>query len=144
MKQADEVRALFTGNYFGAPCSTEELSRAESELGEQLNPELRELYLSFNGFHGPTDAGFFWPLWGDNGFVQLNKFYREDDLFPRELMLLCMFFGDGGGGSHWGYKRDLPGKIILWDAEWGADFEVVGNSPLEVWRNEKVLYDSLE
>jgi hypothetical protein len=42
-----------------------------------------------------------------------------------------------------GPEEGLPGKVIQWDAEWGADFEVVGDSPLEVWAAEKRLYDSL-
>ena len=41
-------------------------------------------------------------------------------------------------------KKDLPGKIILWDAEWGDDFEVVGTDVLEVWIEEKRKYDDLE
>ena len=42
-----------------------------------------------------------------------------------------------------GLKRDAPGKVIRWDAEWGEDFEVVGNDPLEVWLGEKRKYDNL-
>ena len=32
--------------------------------------------------------------------------------------------------------RDLPGKVIQWDAEWGADLKVAGDGPLDVWRAE--------
>jgi hypothetical protein len=51
--------------------------------------------------------------------------------------------GDNGCGPHWGVKRDLPGKVIQWDAEWGVELRLVGDSPLEVWRAEKQMYDSL-
>ncbi len=73
----------------------------------------------------------------------MNLFFRGDELFPQELVTQCLFFGDNGVGAQWGLKRDLPGKVILWDAEWGEDFEVVGDSPLEVWRTEKQMFDSL-
>ena len=143
MAAADEVRKLFAGNSFGAPCTEADIRRAEEALGEPLPPGLRELYLAFDGFLGSTNAGFFWPLFGREGLVAMNKFYRGDDLFPQALVSQCVFFGDSGCGPQWGFKRDLPDKVIQWDAEWGADFEVVGDSPLDVWRAEKQSYDSL-
>jgi len=143
----DDVRVCFAGFTLGSPCPESEISRAESELGETLPPVLRELYLAFDGFNGPTGAAFFWPLFahGENapGLVEMNLFYRGDDLFPRGLVSQCLFFGDGGGGPQWGIKQDIPGKIILWDAEWGSEFEVAGADPLEVWANEKRIYDEL-
>jgi hypothetical protein len=143
MAAADEVRALFPGHRFGAPCSAADLRRAEAALGEPLPPALRELYLAFDGFLGPTDAAFFWPLFGHEGLVEMNQFYRGDALFPQELVAQCLFFGDYGCGPQWGLKGDTPGKVIRWDAEWGTDFEVVGDSPLEVWRAAKQWYDAL-
>jgi hypothetical protein len=143
MGQPDEVRALFAGHSFGAPCNDADVREAEAALGESLPPVLRELYLAFDGFRGPTNAAFFWPLFGREGLVEMNQFYRGDDLFPQELISQVLFFGDNGCGPQWGFKRDLPGKVIQWDAEWGADFEVIGDSPLDVWRAEKQMYDSL-
>jgi hypothetical protein len=143
MAAADDVRGLFPGHSFGAPRTEADIGRAEAALGELLPPVLRELYLAFDGFLGPTSAAFFWPLFGREGLVETNQFYRGDDLFPQELVSLCLFFGDNGCGPQWGFKRDLPGKVIRWDAGWGAGFEVVGDSPLEVWRAEKQGYDSL-
>jgi hypothetical protein len=143
MTVVNEVRKLFVGHRFGAPSTEADLRRAEAVLGEPLPPDLRQLYLAFDGFLGPTDAAFFWPLFGREGLIELNQFYRDDELFPQELVSRCLFFGDNGCGPQWGFKRDQPGKVIQWDAEWGADFEVVGDSPLEVWRAEKQFYDSL-
>jgi hypothetical protein len=143
MAAADEVRTLFAGYSFGAPCTEAELRRAEEALGESLPSVLQELYLAFDGFRGSTNAAFFWPLFGPEGLVVLNQFYRGDNLFPRALVSQCLFFGDDGCGPQWGLRRDLPGKIIRWDAEWGEDFEVVGATPLEVWRTTKQWYDSL-
>ena len=142
-RDADEVRAMFAGHFFGDPCAEDEICRAEAALGECLPLVLRELYRAFDGFHGSTDAAFFWPLFGREGLVEMNKFFRGDDIFPQELVAQCLFFGDNGCGPTWGIKTDLPGKVIQWDGEWGADFEVVANSPLEAWLAEKKFYDSL-
>lgn len=143
MNQPKAVRSLFLGYCFGPPCTEADIRRAEQALGEPLPPVLRELYLAFDGFRGPTEAGFFWPLFATEGFVEMNLFYRGDDLFPQELVTRCMFFGEGGGGPQWGIKLDLPGKVIKWNASWGTDFEIVGDAPLDVWQQEKELYDSL-
>jgi hypothetical protein len=103
---------MFPGHPFGAPCTEADILRAEATLGESLPPVLRELYLAFNGFRGSTNASFFWPLFGREGLVAMNQFYRGDDLFPQELISKCLFFGDNGCGPQWGFKRDLPGKVI--------------------------------
>jgi cell wall assembly regulator SMI1 len=109
MGHPDEVRSLFPGHSFGPPCSEDDIRRAEAALGEPLPLVLRELYLAFDGFRGSTDAGFFWSMFGQEGLVEMNRFYRDDDLFPQELVTQCLFFGDDGGGAQWGFKRDLPG-----------------------------------
>ncbi len=135
---------MFVGHHLGAPCTKADLYRAEILLGEPLPPVLRELYLAFDGLLGSTDAGFFWPLFGPEGLVEMNRFFRSNDLFPQELVSQCLFFGDNGCVPQWGIKRDLPGKVIQWDAEWGTDFEVLGDSPLDVWKSEKLLYDAAD
>lgn len=142
-----EVRRHFAGYSFGEPCTAEQLVQAEMLLRQPIPAELRQFYLGFNGFLGPTNAQFFWPLLeekpGKSALVEMNRFFRDDDVFPRELTSACLFYGDAGGGSQWGLKADLPGKIILWDPEWGVDFEVVGTDMLEVWLQEKRKYDDL-
>jgi SMI1 / KNR4 family (SUKH-1) len=144
MGQADQVRALFAGQRFGAPCTVADVRSAEVALGEPLPPVLRELYLAFDGFFGPTNAGFFWPLFGVHGLVRMNKFYREQlyhgaPLFPQDLVSQSLFFGDHGGSAVWGIKNDLLGKVIQWDPACGDCFDIVGSSPLEAWRKEKEL-----
>lgn len=144
----EEVRHHFAGHRFGAPCSEADLHRAEAALGQPLPGVLRELYREFNGFLGPTDAAFFWPLfaggWGDAGLVDINHSLREDPMFPVLFVSRCLFFGDDGGGSYWGFKEDVPGKVIRWDAERGEEFEVAGENLLEVWATEKKMYQELD
>ena len=73
--------ALFAGFRIGPPCTEADVHRAEAALGETFPPPLRACYLAFDGFIGPTDARFLWPLFGYPGLVRSNQFYRGDDLF---------------------------------------------------------------
>ena len=142
-----DVRRHFAGYPFGEPCTEDQLARAESLLRQPIPPVLRRLYLDFNGFLGPTNASFFWPLCdpkpGDIALVEMNRFFRDETVFPQELTSKCLFYGDAGIGGQWGLKNDLPGKIILWNAEWGEDYEVVGTDLLQVWVAQKQEYDVL-
>lgn len=148
--EAEKVKAAFPDAAYGDPCSAGDIQLAREALGEPLPSILEELYRAFNGFLGPTNAGFFWRLVGaptnPTGLVELNTFFRENagDPFPRDIVSQCVFFGDNGIGAQWAFKKDLPGKIIKWDAEWGTDIEVVGDSPLEAWIAEKRFYDNAE
>jgi hypothetical protein len=143
MNLVEKVKAAFQGFPFEAPATIEDLRQAESKLGEPLPAVLRNLYLGFNGFRGPTNARFLWPLFGKDSLVEFNAFLRCGDEFPREFVHSCIFFGDEGIGPMWGIKQDIPGTIIRWDAEWGEDFEVVGATPLEVWLRSKHSFDSI-
>jgi hypothetical protein len=143
MNAADEIREMFPGHNFGAPCTETEIEQAEAALGESLPSNLHELYFQFNGFLGSTDARFFWPLFGYEGLVELNQFFRGPEGFPPEIVAKTLFFGDSGTGSQWGIKSDIPNKVIRWNAGWGSDFEIDGDSPLDVWRAAKQLYDDI-
>jgi hypothetical protein len=143
MGMADEVRTHFAGRWFGSPATEAAVRGAEEALGEPLPPALRELYLAFDGFFGPTDAAFFWPLSAREpaaGLVEMNLFFRGDDLFPQDLVRRCLFFGDNGIGPQWAIHRDRPDQVIKWDARWGAEVEVAGANPLEAWLAEKRFY----
>jgi hypothetical protein len=145
--EAEKVKAEFPDAAYGPPCSDDDIRRATAALGEPLPAVLEDFYRAFNGFRGPTNAGFFWQLFASprnpTGLVEMNRFFREnaDDPFPEEVVLQCLFFGDDGIGAQWAFKKDLPGKIIKWDARWGTEVEVVGDSPLQAWiaRANKLL-----
>ena len=145
MALADDIRAAFTGFEFGEPCTAAEIRRAQEALGEDLPPVLRELYRAFNGFRGPTNAAFFWPLFAREGLVEMNRFLRENagDPFPSGVVSDTVFFGDNGIGAQWGLKRSLPGQVIKWDASWGTRVEIAGDSPLAAWVAEKRFYDQV-
>jgi hypothetical protein len=141
MTASQTICTQFGGASCGAPCSEADIVRAERLLGCRLPDELRSLYLAFDGFRGPTEARFLWPLFAKEGLVDFNRFLREGSEFPHEFVASCIFFGDAGIGDMWGLKRDLPGQVIRWSASWGEDFEIAGASPIEVWLIEKKSYE---
>lgn len=147
MAMAEDVRRVFTNDYdeygFGPPCSEADIARAEAALGEPLPPQLRELYLAFDGFTGCTGAAFLWPLFGELSLVDTNKLYRSDDVFPRSVTSTCLFFGDNGCRGLWAFKRDVPGRVVQWHLSWPDDIEDAGGSPLAAWAAEKAKYDEL-
>lgn len=143
MNLVGKVKEAFQGFPFGEPATLEDLTRVESKVGEPLPAILRDLYLAFDGFRGPTNARYLWPLFGKDSLVEFNGFLRHGGEFPHDFVHSCIFFGDEGIGPMWGIKRDLPGSIICWDAEWGEDFEVVGATPLDVWLRSKHDFDAI-
>ena len=148
--EAEMVKAAFFDARYGTPCSDDDIRRANIALGEEMPEILQTLYRAFNGFLGPTGAGFFWPLFASaknpTGLVETNNFFRlrVNDPFPPEIVTQCLFFGDNGIGAQWGFRKDLPGKVIKWDAEWGLDFELAGENPLDAWVAEKKFYEDIE
>src|SRR4051812_45158226 len=102
MGPSEELRPLFPAGSFGPPCTAADLRRAEEALGEPIPAALRELYLACDGFRGPTDARFFWPLFGYPGLVRSNEFFRGGEPFPRMLVSRCLFIGEDGCGPQWG------------------------------------------
>ena len=84
------------------------------------------------------------PLFGREGLVGMNTFFRSGLEFPAKLVSQCLFFGNDGVGGYWGFKRDLLGKVIRWDAEWGEDFEIDGDNPLDAWLAERRKYEELK
>jgi hypothetical protein len=141
----DDVRSAFPEGVFGPACSDADLARAESQLRMTIPAPIRALYASFNGFMGPTASRFLWPLSDPDpnasALVEMNRFFRAGWEFPQRLMERCFWYGENGIGQQWGLKDDLPGKVILWDAAWGDEFEIVGDDPLKAWLEEKQFFE---
>lgn len=147
MGMPEEVRRLFTDDYdeyvFGPPCSEADIERAEAALGDPLPPQLREMYLAFNGFTGCTGAAFLWPLFGELSLVDTNRHYRDNDVFPQAITSACLFFGDNGCRQLWGFMDDVPRRVVRWSLSWPDAVEDAGDSPLAAWADEKRIYDEL-
>ena len=70
----ERIAREITAESLGTACTHAQIARAEAKLDQKLPAVLPDLYLEFDGFAGPTGAGFLWPLFGDNGLVRYNLF----------------------------------------------------------------------
>src|SRR5262245_60588132 len=116
MSIASKVQQMFVGRQFGQPLSEHEIQLAEQELGHKLPQVLRELYAAFDGFAGPTNAPFFFPLRTTSSFsqeslVSYTLFLRGEDYFP-EALRDAVAVGDFGGGSSWFIKASKPSSAL--------------------------------
>jgi hypothetical protein len=146
MSMAQEVRRSFEGFEFGPPCTHGDLARAERELGHALPAILRDLYLAFDGFLGPTAAPFFYPLLPGGepeilSLVGLTLFLRGEDYFP-EFLQEAVVFGDYGCGSHWGIRLNSPDELFEWYPSDGHHYSVVEGNPMTVWVERRAWYES--
>lgn len=142
-----QIRKHFEGFPFGAACTPADIAKAEKQLGHPLPPPLAELYLNFNGFAGPTNAAFFYPLLKPSSFattslVEYTLFLRSEDYFP-EFLWRAVAIGDYGTGPCWVILIDAPGKILEWDGEWGDDYEMLEGTLVDVWKGKKELYEKI-
>jgi hypothetical protein len=145
---ASDVRTAFTDCRIGRPCTGEEIARAEKQLGHPLPPSVRELYEEINGFRGPTDAPFFFPLLDDPGnstrqsLVGYTLFLRSEDYFP-SFLANAVAVGDDGTGPMWLVFLDQPQRVALWDPEWGDEVEWLEGGLFDVWLKAKANYDAI-
>src|SRR5271168_4574213 len=105
MLKTHNLRQLFPEGSFGIPCSEVQIVDAERALGHKLPPLLDELYRSFDGFTGPTNARFLYPLLVPpsamaTSLVAHTKFLRSETDFPPFLQRVVAL-GDTGVGPCW-------------------------------------------
>jgi hypothetical protein len=147
MSLAESVRNAFAESAFGAPVSSSELEEAEAALGHALPPVLRELYAAFDGFTGPTNAPFLFPLVHRPGPRQDSALAYTDFLRAEipslEWLRTAVALGGPGTGSSWFVSILHPDQVWEWDAEWGDEYEVLEGSLLDVWLAKKAMYDAL-
>jgi hypothetical protein len=145
MFSPEEVRSAFPDGVFSAPATPEVIVTAERVLGHELPSQVRNLYLEFNGFHGPTNAPFLFPVLerpGPSGesLVTYTLFFRGEDYFP-DWLQHAIVLGDNGTGTAWFVLLNEDCRVVRWDAEW-EEYESVDGSLLDAWRREKEFYDS--
>jgi len=141
----EEVRTVFPEGTFGPPVTPEDMVEAERLLGHELPEQLRVLYMVFNGFQGPTNAPFFFPLLKQPGgrgesLVSYTRFFRSEGYFP-EWVQHAIALGDNGTGVAWFMLVNEGNRLVRWDAEWD-DYQTVDGSLLDAWSTEKKLYES--
>jgi hypothetical protein len=146
MFTANDVRRAFPDAIFAPPAKPEAIAEAERRLGHELPPQLRSLYVAFDGFLGPTNAPFLLPVLhpprsGAESLTTYTEFFRAEDYMPDWLQraIVC---GDNGTGTGWFLLLDEGNRVVRWDAEW-EEYESVEGNLLDDWCREKELYDSI-
>ena len=128
---------------FGQPCEEREIANAEQQLGHALPVALRRLYRAFDGFRGPGNAVFLWPLFGDDGLVRRGLFGRSQRWAPSWHGRVILF-GDNGVGDYWGLHVTGQTGVMEWRPIDGEAFSIAGPSILDVWESEQRQYDKAE
>jgi hypothetical protein len=147
MSFADSVRTSLPACVFHPPASPDAVASAEQALGHPLPAPLRDLYSAFDGFEGPTNAPFMYPLLRapspmGAALVPYTQFLRLECADVKWLHRAVAVGGEGVGPS-WFILLDDPETIVQWDAEWGDEYEVCSGTLLDVWIKSNALYASL-
>lgn len=129
----------------GQPCTEREIIDAERILGFSLPQELRNVYLSVNGFAGPSEARFLYPLTRRESFSLVTMLRLTQVLrgLPEAASLwrAAVAFGDYGIGSTWGMTAE--GRVFEWWPQDGAEPFFLDVSLQQLWSERSKLFDSL-
>jgi hypothetical protein len=128
---------------FGQPCAERQIADAEGQLGHALPAALRRLYRAFDGFRGPANTAFIWPLFGDAGLVRLNLFGLSRPWAPSWHGQVILF-GDNGVGDYWGLPVTDRTGVMEWRPIDGEAYLIARPSILDVWEREQRQYDKAE
>lgn len=146
MFKPEDVHRAFANGVFRGRAKAEALAQVEQALGHALPDQLHSLYLEFDGFQGPTDANFLFPVLeratpGSESLLTYTQFFRGEDYFPSWLQK-AVAVGDNGTGTTWFILLEAPERLVRWDAEW-EEYEEVEGSLLDAWIAERKLYESV-
>ena len=132
------VRAHFSTGRFGPACTSEDITRAEAKLGVRLPSALKDLYLSFDGFRGPTNAQYLFPLLsctdGGSSLCDMTLFFRSWEQIDLSRFI---FFGSSSGDECWGISIDDPKKIIAYHHHMENEYEVAGSEIFQVYLDDE-------
>ncbi len=147
MTTPEQLRNSFPNGVFGAPVSAQVIAEVEAELGHALPQVLRDLYLDFDGFMGPLNTPFLFPLRErpnamQESLLSFTRFLRDEDYCPPWLHRAVAIGGDGSG-SAWFVLLESPDGAVRWEAEWGPEYEQLEGSLLDIWLSKKAALDSL-
>ncbi len=119
------------------------IADVERKLGVPLPSWLREVYLSCNGFFGPTGECYLYPLDGSEGVGDFNLFLREQDWAPPWLERAIVFGSIGGSGSTTTHTLVLDGQLCEWCYGDGERFRVLQGGLLKLWQQIQAKWDNL-
>lgn len=133
-----EIRTHFRSGRFGPPCTTEQIAKAEEKLGLRLPDALRELYLAFDGFRGPTNAQYLFPLLscsdGGSSLCETTLFFRS---WEQVDLSHFIFFGSSSADENWALSVDEPKKIIAYHHHMEDEYEHAGSDILQVYLEDE-------
>lgn len=146
MFKPEDVRQAFANGVFRGPATAAAIVQVEQALGHALPDQLRSLYLAFDGFQGPTDANFLFPVLeqatsGSESLLTYTQFFRGEDYFP-EWLQRAIAVGENGTGATWFMLLEEGERLVRWDAEW-EEYEEVEGTLLDAWIAERKLYESV-
>jgi hypothetical protein len=104
------LRGLTSECEFLAPATEQQLSTAESALGIELPPDLRDLLRESDGVLGEYGLGLVWSL---DRIVEDNLRFRSSTNF-RDLYMPfdnLLFFADAGNGDQFAFSVQADGAI---------------------------------
>jgi hypothetical protein len=120
------------------------IADVERQLNVPMPPWLREVYLSCNGFSGPTDECYLYPLHGREGVGEFTLFLREQEWAPAWLECAIVFGYIGGSGSTTAHTVALDGQLIEWCYGDGERYTVLEGGLLDLWGKIQARWDEFE
>ncbi len=139
----ERIRSAMPDASFDPPATVALIDAAESAVGVSFPDWLCEIYLACNGFRGPTDVRYLYPLDGREGVVEFTLFLRTEWSAPW-LNRAIIFSDNGVGGTctvHW---AACDGRLIEWCYGDGDKYTVVDGDLYDVLRREQALWDDME
>ncbi len=122
----------------------EAIADTERKLGVPMPPWLREVYLCCNGFSGPTDECYLYPLEGGKSVANFTLFLRGEEWAPAWLNRAIVFGYTGGSGSGTTHAVALDGRLIEWCYGDGDQFTVLDGGLFALWRRIQAEWDELD
>ena len=142
-----QVRDAFPESNYRVSASRLEITEAERLLGHDLPPQLKLLYSVFDGFDGPTDAPFLFPLLDrpaprGESLVTYTLFLRGEGYFPTWVQN-AVALGHDGTGTAWFFLLGLENQLVVWNTEW-EEYEVVDGNLLDAWCKAKAMCELID
>ncbi|MFC1853485.1 SMI1/KNR4 family protein [candidate division CSSED10-310 bacterium] len=115
----DKIHKSLPREYLKAPCSQDEMNKAEEELRFSLPPVLKEIYNHYNGIVGPYRTYFLFPL-GVNeidkeySLVSWNLFWQPDGNAIPDWISEFVAYGFSSAQETWAMRRTEPYDIIVY------------------------------
>lgn len=111
MDSVAKIRQLFPAATYFPPCSEQEITEAAELLGNELPGELRDVYLSFNGFDVPTSPPKLFPLLprhAETSLVKCTLLWRAGPDAVQDII----FYGMSEKQYYLGIRLSDPHAIV--------------------------------